>query len=92
MKIFFLLLYSLLIFGCDGFFPAQDKIGPPSDHTDIMGGAKHKSGSSKPFSAKSDCSSTVCHQQDLKGRFVTEENQVPPSCYQCHSKNWDDDF
>ncbi len=90
MQIFLILLFSFLAVSCDGPFPVQDKIGVPSDHTDNKGGALHKSGAEHPFSTQSDCSSPVCHQQNLRGGFVTEQNQVPPSCYQCHGKKWDD--
>lgn len=89
MKI--LIFCVLILLGCDGPFPAQDKIGVPSDHTDSKEGALHKPGSEHPFSNQSDCSSPICHQQNLRGGFVTEQNQVPPSCYQCHGKKWDND-
>ncbi|KAA3599127.1 MAG: hypothetical protein DWQ06_10945 [Calditrichaeota bacterium] len=90
MKIFLTILFSFLIISCDGPFPAQDKIGVPSDHTESKEGALHKPGYENPFSNKSDCSSPVCHQQNLQGGFVTEQNQVPPSCYQCHGVKWND--
>ncbi len=76
---------------CDGIYPAQDKTGPPDDHTVKHGAALHKAGEERPFSDQSGCSAGNCHHSDLRGGVADVDGRitVAPSCYQCHGVEWD---
>ena len=77
---------------CESGFPTAPRVGVPDDHTELQGGAAHKSGLDHPFTESAGCSASDCHKSDLRGGQVTFEGQVTltPSCYQCHGEKWSD--
>lgn len=87
------LLCLLASFGCDGPFPTSTKVDAPDDHTENQGGAFHKAGLEEPETEQAGCSSSDCHQSDLRGGLALVDGVqfVTPSCYQCHGEKWDDD-
>ena len=90
LPIFFLLTVCSLI-SCELDFPTFQKSDLPAGHTENNRGALHKADSERPFSQNSGCSSNNCHQSDLKGGIaeIEGEQQIAPSCYQCHGRQWD---
>lgn len=91
--LFLIVTLSVMYGGCEGIFPAEDKIGPPADHTVSHGGAQHKPGEEQPFAEQSGCSDSDCHHSDLRGGIAETEDgtTIAPSCYQCHGREWDED-
>ena len=61
---------------CDSSTDPQSKYNPPSDHTVVEDGIRHKPGLNNPTA---NC--VGCHGADLKG-------DSGPSCYTCHGKKW----
>jgi hypothetical protein len=84
------LLTVFILISCDLDFPTFTKSGLPAGHTVKNRGALHKMDPERPFSQNSGCSSNNCHQSDLKGGVaeIEGEQQIAPSCYQCHSRKW----
>jgi hypothetical protein len=86
----------LITTSCEDGFPTQDKPNLLSDHNEKRGIAFHKHGERYPFSYDSvwqtNCAGASCHQSDLNGGLVLLDGKrhKAPSCYQCHSKLWNE--